>query len=155
MEIVIHPNPVLRASALPVRRVGKNERRLLRQMLKHMRHWKGIGLAAPQVGHLEQLIVAEVGDRTVLWANPSILELGGTEQRMEEGCLSIPGAFVDVSRPACIWVRAFGEDNETVECKLDGLEARVIQHEIDHLRGVLIIDHGPVVRQHAPEQVNA
>jgi len=149
MHLVTYPNPVLRARAVPVRNVGKNERRMLRQMLKHMRGWKGVGLAAPQVGRLEQLIVAELGDRTVLWANPTILEQSGTQQ-MEEGCLSIPGTFVEINRAACVWVRAIDEDNKEVERRLEGLLARVVQHEIDHSRGRLIVDYGqPVMRQDA------
>ena len=145
VQLVTHPNPLLRTRSSPVGRVGKNEHRLLRQMLKHMRRWKSVGLAAPQVGRLEQLIVADVGDHTVLWANPTILEPCGTQHMEEEGCLSIPGTRVDVIRPIHIWVQALDEYNKKVESKLEGLLARVIQHEIDHLHGVLIIDHGPPV----------
>ena len=146
MKLVVHPNPILRAHAIPVERVGKKERRLLKQMLKHMRRWKGIGLAAPQVACLEQLIVAEVNGQAVLWANPRILE-GSGEARMEEGCLSVPATFVNVERSAFIWVEALDMEGRAVELKIEGLLARVVQHEIDHLEGVLIIDHGLVMQR--------
>ena len=119
-----------------------------------MRRWKGIGLAAPQVAHFEQLIVAEVGGQTLQWANPRILEGSGTE-RMEEGCLSIPESFVDVVRTRRVRVRALDFEGRAVERELDGLLARVVQHEIDHLNGVLIIDHGPVVQRRTPGEGDA
>ena len=144
MHLITYPSAILRAAAAPVVRVGKNERRLLRRMLRHMRRWKGIGLAASQVGRLEQVIVAELDGQNLTWANPTILEQEGTEN-MEEGCLSIPGTTVDVVRAARVWVRALNEENKKVERKLEGLLARVVQHEIDHLSGVLIIDHGPPI----------
>jgi peptide deformylase len=146
MEIVIHPSPILRAHTTPVERVGKQERRLLKQMLKHMRRWKGIGLAAPQVACLQQLIVVEVNEQALLWANPRIIEEDGTGY-MEEGCLSIPDTFVNVERAAYVWVQALNIDNHPVELKLHGLAARVVQHEIDHLNGVLIIDRGTAERR--------
>jgi len=154
MELVVHPNPILRGHAVPVQRVGRTERRLLKGMLKHMRRWKGIGVAAPQVAHFEQLIVAEVNGQTLQWANPTILEGSGTERR-EEGCLSIPGSFVDVVRTRRVRVRALDIEGRTIERELDGLLARVVQHEIDHLNGTLIIDHGPVIRHSQPCQGNA
>lgn len=154
MELVLHPNPILRVHAVPVHRVGRSERRLLKGMLKHMRRWKGIGLAAPQVAHFEQLIVAEADGQTLQWVNPTILEGSGTE-RMEEGCLSIPGSFVDVVRTRRVRVRALDIEGRTVERELDGLLARVVQHEIDHLNGRLIIDHGPVIRHSLPRQGDA
>jgi len=126
----------------------------LKQLLKHMRRWKGLGLAAPQVGCLERLIVAEVDGNGLQWANPTALDGNGTDY-MEEGCLSLPGNFVGIHRASRVWIRALDVEGRTVERKLEGLLARVVQHEIDHLNGVLIIDHGPVVRRQAPEQVNA
>jgi peptide deformylase len=141
MKLLLNPNPLLRAQSVPVERVGWTEQRRLRRMLRHMRRWNGIGLAAPQVGSLEQLIVAEVGSERVLWANPTILE-GGLTERMSEGCLSLPGVVVDVGRPSNVWVRALDMQNREAERKLKGLIARVVQHEVDHLYGVLITDHG-------------
>jgi len=142
VELVVHPSPILRAHAIPVERVGQRERRLLKQMLKHMRRWRGIGLAAPQVACLQQLIAVEVNGRVLLWANPKILEEKGAGH-LEEGRLSVPDAFVNVNRPAEVWVQALNIDNRPVELKIEGLTARVVQHEIDHLNGVLLIDHGP------------
>lgn len=141
MELETYPNPVLRTSAFPVKNVGRRETGMLRKMLVNMRRWQGVGLAAPQVGCLDQLIVAEAGGQTILWANPVIVERNGAE-KSKEGCLSLPGKTVEVCRSFCIWVQAINEANRKVECKLEGLLARIIQHEIDHLHGVLILDYG-------------
>ena len=154
VELVVHPNPILRTHAVAVERVGKQERRVLRQMLKHMRRWKGIGLAAPQVASLQQLVAVEVNGQALLWANPKILEENGAGY-LEEGCLSIPDTFVNVKRAAEVWVQALNIDNRPVELKIEGLTARVVQHEVDHLNGVLIIDHGPAVERHTVERGDA
>lgn len=141
MQIVVHPNPLLRAHADPVPHVGRRERQLFKRMLTNMRKWNGVGLAAPQVGHLLRMIVAEAEGDTVALANPTILENIGMD-RMVEGCLSLPGRQVDVARAASIWVKAINEKNQQVEFQKHGLIARILQHEIDHLDGVLIIDRG-------------
>ena len=109
-----------------------------------MRQWNGVGLAAPQVGHSLRMIVAEAVGQTVALANPTILEQTGID-RMVEGCLSLPDRQVDVIRAVTIWVKALNEDSKQVEFKQEGLLARIVQHEIDHLNGMLIIDHGPGV----------
>jgi len=154
VQLVLHPNPILRVQATPVERLGKKERRILKHMLKYMRRWKGIGLAAPQVASLQQLIAVEVNGQALLWANPKILEANGAGY-LEEGCLSIPDTLVNVKRAAEVWVQALNIDNRPVELKIEGLMARVVQHEIDHLNGVLIIDHGPAVERHTAERGDA
>lgn len=142
MQIVVYPDPMLHAHAKPVLHVGKKERLLFKRMLTNMRQWDGVGLAAPQVGHSLRMIVAEVQGTTLALANPAILERKGMNH-MVEGCLSLPGRHVDVIRTVTIWVKALNEDSKQVEFKQEGLLARIVQHEIDHLNGVLIIDHGP------------
>jgi len=141
VQIVLHPNPLLRIQANPVPHVGKNERRLFKRMLRSMRQWNGVGLAAPQVGYSLRMIVTEAKGETMVLANPTILEQTGMD-RMVEGCLSLPGRQVNVARAATIWVKALNEDGKSVEFKQAGLLARIVQHEIDHLNGMLIIDHG-------------
>ena len=141
MTLVTYPNPVLRAHATALPSVGKAERRLMLRMVKHMRRWKGIGLAAPQVGCSQQLFVAEVEGDILMLANPEILERHGMGE-MVEGCLSLPETVVRVGRPASVWVRGLDEENQPVEHKLRGLMARVVQHEFDHLHGKLITDYG-------------
>lgn len=154
MKIVEHPDPMLRAHAKPVLHVGKKERYLFKRMLTNMRRWDGIGLAAPQVGHSLRMIVAEAKGKTLALANPTILESKGMD-RMMEGCLSLPGQEVNVTRAVSIWVKAVNEDNKQVALKQKGLFARILQHEIDHLNGVLIIDHDPVTAIKAADKQEA
>jgi peptide deformylase len=123
-------------------------------MLVHMWRWHGIGLAAPQAGVDLRLIVAEVGGQRLGLANPVLLEARGAEE-MLEACLSLPGKGVNVVRQSSAWVRALDIENRPLELRLDGLLARVVQHEIDHLDGVLIIDRGPIVQGQASEQRDA
>ena len=113
-----------------------------------MRRWKGIGLAAPQVGSQQQIFVAEVEGLILALASPAILEQHGAGD-MEEGCLSLPGIIVQVTRPAIVWIRALNDENRQVELKLEGLAARVAQHELDHLHGKLIVDYGPPLNEDA------
>lgn len=153
MKIVTYPNSILRCHAVAVPEVGREEKKLMAGMLKHMRKWKGIGLAAPQVGSQQQIFVAEVEGVILAMANPVIMEQHGMGG-MEEGCLSLPGTMVRVTRPVTFWIRALNEENERVELKLDGLLARVAQHEIDHLNGTLIIDHGPAIDQDMASRLN-
>jgi len=130
VQLVIYPNPLLRAHAAPVSHVGKNERRLFKSMLTNMRRWNGVGLAAPQVGHLLRMIVAEVEGTTLLaLANPTILESKGMD-RMMEGCLSLPSKEVDVMRSDSVWLKAVNRGKQKVELKYEGLIARILQHEI-------------------------
>ena len=105
---------------------------------------KGIGLAAPQVGTLERVIIADIGEGLISMINPEIIT-GFGEDYMDEGCLSLPDMVVNVKRQQSIFVRYLDKNEREKESELDGLTARVIQHEIDHLNGVLIIDHAPLV----------
>ena len=104
-----------------------------------MRHFAGIGLAAPQIGISKKLIVADIGDGPVMLANPKILKTKGAG-KMEEGCLSIPGINVIIKRAEEVIVNGLNEKGKVIELKAQGLLARVLQHEIDHLNGRLIID---------------
>jgi peptide deformylase len=135
-----HPDPVLRKKCRPVEDITDKERNLFEQMLLIMRRFKGIGLAAPQVGISRNLIVADLGDNPICLANPVLLKIHGLD-RMEEGCLSIPGARVAVARPAEVIVGGINEKGKSVVMETQGLLARVFQHEIDHLEGKLIIDY--------------
>ena len=100
----------------------------------------GIGLAAPQIGSPIQIIVADIGEGAVKIINPRVIKSKG-EDRLTEGCLSLPDISVDIKRFCEIWVEALNEKGERIEVKAKGLLARVIQHEIDHLKGRLIIDY--------------
>ncbi|MFA5160405.1 MAG: peptide deformylase [Candidatus Omnitrophota bacterium] len=139
-KIRIYPDPVLRKKCLPVEKITGEERDLFEEMLFIMRHFKGIGLAAPQVGISRSLIVADLGDSPICLANPVLLKIRGSETA-EEGCLSIPGAKVVVNRPAEVIVGGLNEKGKSVMIETRGLLARVFQHELDHLEGKLIIDY--------------
>ena len=140
LEIKKYPQMVLRKKCKPVEEITEKEIKLFHDMLFTMYHFKGIGLAAPQIGISQMLIIADIGNKPIILANPEIIETKG-KGVMEEGCLSIPDIVVNVKRPYKVIVKGLNEKGKIVEIKAKGLLARVIQHEIDHLSGKLIIDY--------------
>src|ERR687895_928708 len=137
-----HGDPVLRSRALPVERFDDALREEVRRMGQLMHEALGIGLAATQVGLMNRVLVYRVeseGAIAVL-VNPVLDWAGDERETMEEGCLSLPGVLVEVDRPIHVRVRAQDERGERILIEASGLEARVIQHEMDHLDGVLILD---------------
>ena len=135
-------DPILKSRATEVDRFDDGLRSQVARMAAIMRDAIGIGLAAPQLGISQRLLVYRVGQDAPLVAliNPEIEWSGGDEEVFEEGCLSIPGIQVDVPRKVHVRVRAQDEDGEERIVEASGLEARVIQHEMDHLDGVLMLD---------------
>ncbi|MDQ6807672.1 MAG: peptide deformylase [Actinomycetota bacterium] len=135
-------DPVLRTEARPVERFDEALRDEVERMGELMIAAMGVGLAATQVGVLNRVLVYRVQQESPVIAlvNPEIEWKGGEEEIMEEGCLSLPTVLVDVERPLHVRVRAQDEHGEEIVVEATGLEARVIQHEIDHLDGVLILD---------------
>jgi peptide deformylase len=134
------PNPVLRQKATPIAKITKKTQLLIDDMFRIMRSANGIGLAAPQIGILQRLIVVSPdGMRPTAIVNPKVTEASGTAVG-EEGCLSIPGLYGDVERPAAVEVEGLDRKGRPIKLQLEGLKARVLQHEIDHLDGVLFID---------------
>jgi peptide deformylase len=135
-------DPVLKSSATPVDRFDDSLRRQVSRMAGIMEDAIGIGLAAPQLGISQRLLVYRIGPEAPLiaLANPEVEWAGEEVEEGEEGCLSIPGVAVDVERPVHVRVRAQDEHGEPRLVEASGLEARVIQHEIDHLDGVLVLD---------------
>ena len=138
----IYPDPVLRRTALPVEEVTKSARRFLRGMARMMYYREGIGMAATQIGLRRRMIVADIGEGLLSLINPEILDRRG-ESSMLEGCLSLPEVGVHVPRSESIVVHGLDSKGRELTQTISGLMARVIQHEIDHLDGVLIIDYGP------------
>ncbi|MCG3156395.1 MAG: Peptide deformylase [bacterium] len=136
----LYPDAVLRKKSLPLDDVNGAVRDLMAGMAEIMYRYNGIGLAAPQVGMLQRIIIADVGEGLLTLANPEILQKEG-EGRLEEGCLSLPDIQVDIARSQSIFVRGLDPEGKEVQHELSDLMARVIQHEIDHLNGVLIIDY--------------
>ena len=142
LEIKKYPEKVLRGGCIEVSQVGKREKDIFSNMLETMRYFKGIGLAAPQVGIKERMIIADIGDGPVFLANPEIVRRSGNDV-LEEGCLSVPHVEVSVERNFEILVKGIDQKGKEQEIKAKGLLARVFQHEIDHLDGKLIIDYLP------------
>jgi peptide deformylase len=135
-------DPVLRATALPVERFDEDLQAEVRRMGELMHDALGVGLAATQLGVLHRVLVykAYVDDPVTALVNPQLEWLSEELELGDEGCLSLPGVHVEVERPARLRVRARDASGDRVEVEAEGLEARVIQHEIDHLDGVLILD---------------
>lgn len=135
-------DPVLKTRARPVEKIDDSLREEIGRMGRLMTDALGVGLAATQVGVLHRLLVYRVQQQSPVCAliNPEIEWRGKEEETAEEGCLSLPAVLVDVERPVHVRVRALNEHGEPIVVEASGLEARVIQHEIDHLDGVLILD---------------
>ncbi|MCL6515418.1 peptide deformylase [Alicyclobacillus sp.] len=133
-------DPVLREVSKPVPQVTKAIEKLLDDMAETMYHADGVGLAAVQIGILKRLVVIDVGQGRIELINPVILEKRGS-QRAFEGCLSLPGMRAEVTRAQWVKVRAMNRKGETFELEGTDLLARALQHEIDHLDGILFIDH--------------
>ncbi|MDR5683019.1 MAG: peptide deformylase [Armatimonadota bacterium] len=151
MKIITVGSPrgaVLRRKAKPVGQVTPQVARLMDQMLALMRAAPGVGLAAPQVGIGRRILVAEYDGITYQLADPEIVRMQG-EEMGREGCLSIPGIVCDVRRAVDVVVRAKNRRNRRVEIRATGWLARILQHEIDHLDGILITD-----RVDGPEHIH-
>lgn len=153
-SIILHPDPRLKKLCEPVARITPEIETLAADMLATMYDAPGVGLAAPQVGVLSRLYVMdcnkdpEAEPQPVVMLNPEITWSSEALNTYEEGCLSIPDHYADVTRPAEVRVRWLGLDGQTHERDFDGLWATCAQHEIDHLDGKLFIDHiGPIRRQ--------
>src|ERR1700733_4200399 len=146
LPIITAPDPRLKLVARRVDKVNPSLRRLMDDMLDTMYRSIGIGLAAPQVGVAQRIIVVDVareGEKPnpVRIANPEIIWRSEETTVANEGCLSVPEHYADVSRAAAIRLRYLDEQNEIREIEAKGLLATCIQHEIDHLDGVLFVDH--------------
>ena len=145
MDILPYPHPALRWKSKPIQEINDDLRRIVAEMFELMYAAKGIGLAANQVGLPFRLFVLnlsadpELKDEEIVFINPDILKRKGTTEG-EEGCLSFPGMYGQVKRAAKIEIEAFDLDGECFEYSLDELAARAVQHESDHLDGVLFID---------------
>ena len=145
IPIVKIPNPILRQIAQPVDEITDGVRQLLDDMAATMYDAPGIGLAAPQINVSQRLVVIDCGKdhapELYKMVNPEIIALSEEQAVLEEGCLSIPDQTAEVTRPAEVSIRYLDETGTSQTLTADGLLAACIQHEIDHLNGVLFIDH--------------
>jgi peptide deformylase len=152
LPIITAPDPRLKIKARPVPGVDAKVRRLMDDMLETMYSAIGIGLAAPQVGESARVIVADVAregekPRPLKLANPEILWLSPELTTCNEGCLSLPEQYAEVTRPAKVRLRYVDYQNEIREMEASGLLATCLQHEIEHLDGILFVDHLSLVKR--------
>ncbi len=140
LEIRVYGDSVLRRKAALVKSVTADCRDTLSQMAITMYEGGGVGLAAPQVGISQQMIVVDIGTGLYKLVNPRIIKRQGT-QVTQEGCLSVPGICINVKRARKIWLKAIDADGKFVDIQAEDLLACVFQHEIDHLKGKMIVDY--------------
>ena len=146
LPIITAPDPRLKLKADPVGEVDDDIRRLMDDMLETMYAAPGIGLAAPQVGVLKRVMVLDLAPsgespQPLRIADPEIVWVSDEDTSYEEGCLSVPEHYADVVRPSAVKVRYRNYDNALIQIDAEGLLATCLQHEMDHLEGVLFIDH--------------
>jgi peptide deformylase len=144
LPILQFPDPRLHKVAAPIEQVDDEVRRLAADMAETMYEAPGIGLAATQVDVHRRLIVIDISeahDQLITLINPRILDVSADIQECEEGCLSVPGIYDEVERPARVEVEALGLDGKPFRLKADGLLAVCVQHEMDHLEGIVFVDH--------------
>lgn len=147
LKIVKYPDPILKKNSEEVQKGDQSLRSLIPQMIEAMQGNQGIGLAAPQVGILKQIIVVTEGEESHVFLNPRIIKQSKEKEQDEEGCLSLPGLFVKVLRSKQVQVTAQTINGQEIQIKAKGLGARIFQHEIDHIKGKLIIHHiSPLTR---------
>lgn len=139
LNIITIGDPILREPCMTVRKFNDNLAHLLDNMAQTMRENDGVGLAAPQIGIPKRVVVIDAGQGLVELVNPELIASSG-QQTGQEGCLSVPGKYADVSRPAQVKVRAQKRDGSTFEIEGEELLARALVHEIDHLNGILFVD---------------
>ncbi|MFW5744777.1 MAG: peptide deformylase [Spirochaetota bacterium] len=142
LQLVIHPDELLRETSSKVTEIDEEIVSLADAMVEKMHAARGIGLAGVQVGYLHRMFVTHVeGDKPRVFINPTIIETSVEQSDYDEGCLSIPAIYADVTRPEAVRVQAWNERGRPFTIDADGLLGRVIQHENDHLNGVLFIDY--------------
>lgn len=145
-EVVLFPDPVLRKETEDITAFDDDLKSIVDGMFERMFESHGVGLAAPQIGLSKRIFVLndesdrDKPERNLALINPTIKSFGGKKTRHEEGCLSIPGVHCDITRPERCVVHHFDVDGNEVEKEYDGFVARIIQHEYDHLQGVLLVD---------------
>ena len=141
LEIKKYPDPILRKKAEEVKEITPEIKKLIEDMKETLKENRGLGLAAPQVGVLKRVIAVETPGGIEGFSNPQILKAGKETEILEEGCLSFPALFLKIKRAKEVEVKALGINGHEVKIEAKGLMACLFQHEIDHLNGILFIDH--------------
>lgn len=143
LPLKFHPDPFLRQKSKPVDLASLESvefKKFMPLFIQALHEDQGIGLAAPQVGRHWRIITVQIKDGAEIIVNPEINKFSFSKDLFEEGCLSVPGVFGYVKRPTGIHVRGFNAEGKLLDFEAEGLYARVIQHEVDHLDGILFID---------------
>lgn len=142
-EVTLYPNPILRKKAEDVP-FDDDLKALVKAMFERMFASKGVGLAAPQIGLKKRVLVlnpdGEDNEKNLVLVNPRITGFAGKKVPFDEGCLSFPGIYAEVQRPERCTVEAFDVDGNPIQAEYDGFVSRIVQHEYDHLEGVLLVD---------------
>lgn len=151
-DVIIAPDPRLKETCAAIDAVDDAVRRLMDDMLESMHAARGIGLAAPQIGVHQRIIVCDIarGDdppNPMRFANPEIVWSSDETVVVEEGCLSFPDYYAEVTRPSQVKIKYLDYDNEVQEIDADGILSTCLQHEIDHLDGVLFVDHLSMIKR--------
>ncbi len=147
MEILLVPHPILRQKAKKLKSISREDIKIANHMMEAMLKAPGVGLAANQVGILKQIVTINFEDKennkkiNYILFNPSIIQYSKETSLMEEGCLSLPDQYADVERPKEIILEYMDEKEKVIKKQIDGYEARILQHEIDHLSGKLFVDY--------------
>lgn len=139
-KILKYPNPILRKKSEEVKEITEETKNLAFDMVETMKKNNGIGLAAPQVSESKRMFVIQTTEGAKIFINPQILKRTKETSIMEEGCLCFPGLFLKIKRARGVEIETLNEKGEKISFKTEGLPARVLQHEIDHLDGILFID---------------
>jgi len=142
-SLTLYPAPILRQTAAPVAAFDEELHAIVAAMYERMRQSKGVGLAAPQVGlKLRILVLNPSGEEQddLALVNPTIVARGGADTLFDEDCLSFPGIYAEIRRPERCTVKAFDVQGRPIEAEYSGFVSRIIQHEYDHLEGVLLVD---------------
>lgn len=140
LKIIKYPNPTLRKKCEKVEEITPEIKKLGLDMIDIMLKNKGVGLAAPQVGELKRVIAVFTKKGPRIFINPKILKKSKKTEKMEEGCLCFPDLFFNIKRPKGVEFEALDEEGKKVTIKDEGFLARILQHEVDHLEGILFID---------------
>ena len=139
-EIRKYPDPILKKKCPEVKKITPEIKKLAEEMIEILEKSNGVGLAAPQIGELKRVIVVQTERKPEVFINPQVVKKSRETVTTEEGCLSFPGIWLKIKRAKEVEVQALDKEGKEVQIKAEGIPARILQHEIDHLNGVLFID---------------
>ncbi len=140
-EIRKYPDPILKKKCPEVKKITPEIKKLAEEMIEILEKSNGVGLAAPQIGELKRVIVVQTERKPEVFINPQVVKKSRETVTTEEGCLSFPGIWLKIKRAKEVEVQALDKEGKEVQIKAEGTPARILQHEIDHLNGVLFIDY--------------